>query len=111
MNEEEYCKKKLKRIYPDMDESWINVIAKMILVVIYMEDYKEIGGGKREMKYNENFNIGLWLLILICLMSSLSFLKLHTELPDYIIYLSLFYWGINVFWEMFRIENRGKKGK
>lgn len=63
------------------------------------------------MKYNRNFNIGLWFLILVCLMSSLSLLKLHTGLPDYIIYLSLFYWVINVFWEMFRIENREEKGK
>lgn len=54
------------------------------------------------MKYNKDFNIGLWVLILICLISSLALLRIHTELPNWIIGLSLFYWGLNVFWEMFK---------
>ena len=57
---------------------------------------------KKRMKYNEDFNIGLWVLIFICLISSLALLRIHTELPNYIVWLSLFYLGINVFWEMFK---------
>jgi hypothetical protein len=63
------------------------------------------------MKINKDFNLGLWLLIFICLISSLSLLKVHTNLPDYIIWLSLFYWGINVFLEAFKKVQKGERIK